>query len=132
MRCVEMFLMRALVWKLSVTMPIWAPVKLIAFSPSALDRHGHEGDGDLLAGRQQHVHLAGRRMLADLAGQGDELIGGVAAGADDDDDLAARLLRPNGPPGRPHDPLRRRHTAAAEFLHDQTHDVSLMLLCSFR
>src|SRR5207253_521809 len=32
MRCVEMFLMRALVWKLSVTMPIWAPVKLIAFS----------------------------------------------------------------------------------------------------
>src|SRR5947209_7990007 len=32
-RCVEMFLMRALVWKLSVTMPTWAPVKLSAFSP---------------------------------------------------------------------------------------------------
>ena len=33
MRSVEMFLMRALVWKLSVTMPIWAPVKLIAGTP---------------------------------------------------------------------------------------------------
>ena len=87
-----------------------------------LDGHGHEGDGDLLAGRQQHVHLAGRRMLADLAGQFDELIGGVAASADDDDDLIAGLLRADRPPGRPHDPLRRRHTAAAEFLHDQTHD----------
>ena len=30
----SIFLMRALVWVLSVTMPIWAPVKLIAGSPS--------------------------------------------------------------------------------------------------
>src|SRR6516164_2859021 len=35
MRAVLMFLMRALVWKLSVTMPIWAPVKLMAGSPRA-------------------------------------------------------------------------------------------------
>src|SRR5262245_64754748 len=34
-RWVEMFLMRAVVWKLSVTMPIWAPVKLMAGWPSA-------------------------------------------------------------------------------------------------
>ncbi len=86
--------MRALVWKLSVTMPIWAPVKLMAGWPSALDGHGHEGDGDLLAGGQEHVHLAGRRLLADLAGQRDQLVGGVAAGADDDDDLVAGLLGP--------------------------------------
>ena len=33
MRSVEMFLMRALVWELSVTMPTWAPVKLMAGSP---------------------------------------------------------------------------------------------------
>ena len=58
----------------------------------ALDGHGHEGDGDLLAGRQQHVHLAGRRMIADFAGQVDQLIGGVAAGADDDDDLVPACL----------------------------------------
>ena len=30
-----MFLIRALVWKLSVTMPIWAPVKLMAGCPRA-------------------------------------------------------------------------------------------------
>ena len=35
MRSVEMFRMRALVWKLSVTMPIWAPVKLMAGTPRA-------------------------------------------------------------------------------------------------
>ena len=116
--------MRALVWVLSVTMPIWAPVKLIAGSPSALDRHGHQRDGDLLAGGQEHVHFAGRRLLGDLAGQVDQLVGGVAAGADDDDDLVAGLFGANGPPGRGHDPLRRRHAGAAEFLHDQCHEKS--------
>ena len=35
MRAVEMLLMRALVCVLSVTMPTWAPVKLMARSPSA-------------------------------------------------------------------------------------------------
>ena len=34
-RSVEMFRIRALVWKLSVTMPIWAPVKLMAGTPWA-------------------------------------------------------------------------------------------------
>ena len=34
-RSVEMLRIRALVWKLSVTRPIWAPVKLIAGTPSA-------------------------------------------------------------------------------------------------
>ena len=33
-----------------------------------LDGHGHQRDGDLLAGGQEHVHLAGRRVLGDLAG----------------------------------------------------------------
>ena len=101
-------------------MPIWAPVKLMAGSPERLDRHGHQGDGDLLAGGQQHVHLAGRRLLADLAGQLDQLVGGVAAGADDDDDLIAGLLGADGPPGRRHDPLGGRHAGAAELLHDKT------------
>ncbi len=35
MRAVEMLRMRALVCVLSVTMPTWAPVKLMAFSPSS-------------------------------------------------------------------------------------------------
>ena len=70
--------MRALVWVLSVTMPIWAPVKLMAVLAEGLDGHGHQGDGDLLAGGQEHVHFAGRRLLGDLAGQFDQLVGGVA------------------------------------------------------
>ena len=57
-------------------------------------------------------------------GQLDQLVGGVAAGADDDDDLVAGLLGADGPPGRVHDPLRRRDAGAAEFLHDQRHDDS--------
>ncbi len=86
-----------------------------------LDGHGQESDGDLLAGGQEHVHLAGRRVLGDLAGQLDQLVGGVAAGADDDDDLMAFAFGADGPAGRRHDALRGRHAGAAEFLHDQTH-----------
>ena len=123
--------MRALVWKLSVTMPIWAPVKLMAGWPRRLDGHGHQGDGDLLAGGQQHVHLAGRRLLADLAGQRDQLVGGVAAGADDDDDLVAGLFGADGPPCRRHDPLGGRHTGAAEFLHDKGHGEDLLFMQEF-
>ena len=85
-----------------------------------LDGHGHQGDGDLLAGGQEHVHLAGRRLVGDLAGQLDQLVGGVAAGADDDDDLVAGLLGADGPAGGGHDPLRVGHAGAAEFLHDQS------------
>ena len=40
-------------------------------------------DADLLAGGQEHVHLAGRGPLADLAGQVDQFVGGVAPGRDD-------------------------------------------------
>ena len=85
-----------------------------------LDRHRHQRDGDLLAGGQQHVHLAGRRLLGDFLGQLDQFVGGVAAGADDDDDLIAGLLGADGPPRRRHDALRVRHAGAAEFLHDQS------------
>ncbi len=42
-----------------------------------VDRHRHQGDADLLAGRQEHVHLAGRGALVDLLGQLDQLVGGV-------------------------------------------------------
>ncbi len=86
-----------------------------------VDGHGDQGDADLLAGGQQHVHLAGRRLLGDLAGQLDQVVGGVAAGADDDDDLVAGLLGADGLAGRRHDPLRRRHARPAELLHHEAH-----------
>ncbi len=55
--------MRALVCVLSVRMPIWAPVRLTALMPQRVDGHRHQGHAHLLAGRQQHVHFAGRRAI---------------------------------------------------------------------
>src|SRR5262249_19507410 len=74
----------------------------------------------------QHVHLAGRRPLGDLTRQLDQLVGGVAAGADDDNDLVARLLGADGPPRRRHDARGVGHAGAAELLHDQRHDRQLL------
>ena len=113
--------MRALVWVLSVTMPIWAPVKLMAFSPSAwiaMAIRAMEICSPVAS--SMSISRAGG-CLGDLLGQLDQLVGGVAAGADDDDDLVAGLLGADGPAGGGHDPLRGRHARAAEFLHDQRH-----------
>ena len=74
--------MRALVCVLSVRMPIWAPVMLIALCPSVCDRHRHQRHAHLLAGRQQHVHFPRRRLVGDLLGQVDEHVRVVAHRAD--------------------------------------------------
>ena len=93
----------------------------MASLPLGMDRHRHQGDGDLLAGGQELVHLPlGRRAVAaDAACQCDEIVGGVAHGADDDDDLVALLLGRDGPAGGLVNPLRVGNAAAAEFLNDQ-------------
>ena len=38
------------------------------FVPQRVDGHRHQGHGHLLAGREQHIHLPGRRFLGNLAG----------------------------------------------------------------
>ena len=91
-----------------------------------LDGHGHEGDGDLFAGGQEHVHFAGGRPIADFAGHADQVVGGVAAGADHDNDLVPGFLGPDGSSGRRHDTFRRGDAAAAEFLHNQRHGLLLL------
>ena len=48
--------------------------------------------GDPLAGGEQHVELAAGRVVGDLAGQVEQLVGGVAHRGDDDDDVVAVLL----------------------------------------
>ena len=120
-RSVEMFRIRALVWKLSVTIPIWAPVKLIEGTPSDVDRHRHQGDADLLAGREEHVHLAGRGPLVDLLGQDDQLVGRVPPGRDDHQDLLAPLVGRDRPAGRGQDLLRIGDARPAELLHQEGH-----------
>ena len=96
-RSVEMLRIRALVWKLSVTRPIWAPVKLIAGTPrlsmaiairATLTCSPVESS--------MSISRAGGR-LGDLLGQRDQLVGRVAARRDDDQDLLARGCGPGSP-----------------------------------
>ena len=86
-----------------------------------MDRHRHQRDAHLLAGREEHVHLAGRRVVGDLLGQVDEHVGLVAHRADDHHDLVAVLLGTNRPPRRGANLLRIGDTRAAEFLNDESH-----------
>ncbi len=120
-RCVSIFLMRALRCVLSVTMPICAPVKLTAFSPSswmAMAVRAMEICSPVA--RSMSISRADG-VLGDLGGLGDQLVGGVAVGDDDDDDLVAGLLGADGLAGRLHDPLGVLDTRPAELLHHETH-----------
>ena len=66
--------------------------------------------------RSMSISRAGGCSLISL-GQLDEFVGGVAAGADDDDDLVAGLLGADGPAGGVHDAFRVGDAAAAELRH---------------
>ena len=41
------------------------------------------------AGGEQHIHFAGGRVLGDLLGERNQLVGGVPAGRNNDQDLVA-------------------------------------------
>ena len=71
--------------------------------PQRMNGNRHQGHAHLLARREQHVHLAGRRLIGDLRRQLQQIIGRVAHRADDHHHLVALLLRANRPPGRPQD-----------------------------
>ena len=85
------------------------------------DRHRHQRHAHLLAGRQQHVHFAGGRLVGDFLGQVDQQIGVLAHGADDHDDLVAFQLGANGFSGRGEDLLAIGHAGAAKLLDDDRH-----------
>ena len=59
----------------------------------AVDGHGQQGAADAFAGGEEHVHLAFGRVGSDLAGELEELVGGVASGAHDGADTVALLER---------------------------------------
>ena len=75
MRSVEIDWIRALVWVLSVTNADLRAGEADRLAPQRFDGHGHQRHAHLLAGREQHVHLAGRRMIGDLVRQIDEHVG---------------------------------------------------------
>ena len=59
--------------------------------PQVGDRHGQQGHRDALARGEQHVQLAAERQRADLLGQVDQLVGGVAHRRDGDHDVVTGL-----------------------------------------
>ncbi len=122
--------MRALVCVLSVLMPIWAPVRLIALCAQRVDGHRHQGHAHLLAGREQHVHLAGGGRSVISRGQVDEDVGVVAHRADDHHHLVALLLRANRLARGGEDLLGVGDAGAAEFLNDQAAWSQCRSVCS--
>ena len=86
-----------------------------------LDRHREQGHADLLAGGEEHVHLAGARSVGDLLGEVDEDVGLVAHGADHDDHLVARPVPRDRLVGGRLDLGCIGDTGAAELLHDEGH-----------
>src|SRR5688572_6494393 len=92
-----------------------------------VDRHGHESDGDLLAGGEELIHLAFRWALftsaerADVLGEFDQVVGRVAHRGNDDDDVIARELRSDRAAGGAVNAFGVGDTGAAEFLDDEAH-----------
>ena len=103
-------------------MPACAPVSETAFLPKRVDGHGRERDGGLLAGGQQHIHLA-------LGGQSGETSRASLMRLSVTPDMAetttttlvARLLRGDDAAGDIEDALGVADGGAAIFLDDEAH-----------
>ena len=89
--------------------------------PQVVDRHREQRHRDPLAGGEQHVELAARRQRADLVGQVEQLVGGVAHRGDHDDHVVAGLAGGDDALGHPLDPLGVGDGGTAVLLHHQCH-----------
>ena len=86
-----------------------------------VDRHREQRDRDLLAGGEQHVHLALGGLGADVAGERDELVGDVPHRRDDRHHVVARLLACDEAIGDRADAVGATHRRAAELGDHQCH-----------
>ncbi len=93
-----------------------------------LDRHRHQRHAHLLARREQHIHLARRRVVVDLVGQVDQHVGAVPHGADDHHHLVAVLMGANRLPRRGQNLFTVGNAGAAELLHNQRHGRKLGMM----
>ncbi len=79
---------------------------------------GGQGDGGLLAGCQQHVHLALARQRHEILGHLDEVVRDSAHGGNDDDNLVARGPTAGDASGNILDAICVSYRRAAVFLND--------------
>ena len=87
-------------------------------NPHLLQRHGAEGNGDLLSGDHKHIQLAAVGLRADLMRLRDQVVGGVPLGGEDDDHVVSGFLRFRDDAGHPPELGGIRNGGAAEFLYD--------------
>src|SRR5205807_4099734 len=92
-------------------------------APDGAQGHGQQRGGDHLAGADQLVHLPRRRVVVELMGEGDELVGGVAHGADHHDHAVAEPACALDPLGHPADALGGGDAAAPVLLDDVVHNA---------
>ena len=100
-------------------MPACGPVRLIAGTPSAVERHRHERRALVLAGREQDVELARVGLVGDGRGEAEQLVGGVAHRGHDDDEVAAGGALARDPARDPLDAVGVGDRRATEFLDDE-------------
>ncbi len=101
--------------------PGLAPGEGDGVHPEVGQGHAQQGHGDPLARAEQHVDLPVGLHRAHVAGQADQVVGGLAHGADHHDDVVA------GPPGAGHvvghgtDAVGVADRRASELLHHERH-----------
>ena len=98
------------------------------WQPALLQRHGAQGNGDLLPRGKQHIQFAPGRMGVDLVGFFDQVIRRVALGGKHDDYIIACFICISDNICHMVYALCIGHGRTAEFLHNQTHSCSLLFL----
>ena len=84
-----------------------------------LDRHRQQRHRDALARGEQHVELAAAGLLGDVVGEPHQVVGGLAHGRHDDDDVVAGAAGAGDVVGHGTDPVGVGHRGAAEFLDEK-------------
>ena len=84
-----------------------------------VQRHRHQRRALVLAGREEHVHLARIGFVGDRGGERDQLVGGVAHRRDDDHEVHAGGALTGDPPGDAPDAVGVGERRATEFLDDE-------------
>ena len=85
------------------------------------NRHRHQRSGNLLAGRQEHIHLPLAGAGVDFPRLFNQVVGGVPLGGDDGDDVVAGLVGVQDDVGDIEDPFFVFNGCPAKLLHNESH-----------